>query len=86
MMAYRQYGDLPLTISGQVGGHPSPITQWFKDGILLSSETSRVQLFPASIIFSRVEEKDNGSYTFSATNSEGSVSFNITLIAICKKT
>ena len=83
MTTYREYVGQPLNISGRVEANPSPTVQWSRDGTVLNNST-RVQLFPAAVIFSSVQENDNGTYVVSATNSQGSANFTCSLIAICE--
>ena len=85
MTTYRQYTGQPLIISGQVNANPSPTVEWSRDGTVLTNST-RVQLFPAAVTFSSVKEEDNGTYTVTATNSEGSARVTVNLIAICELT
>ena len=83
MTTYEAFVGQFLNISGQVNADPSPTVEWFRNGTVLTNNT-RVQLFPAAIVFSRIEESDNGTYTVSGTNSEGSSNFTFNLQVICR--
>lgn len=83
MATYFQYSGEPLNITAVVGGNPSPSSQWSQDGTLLMSST-RVKLFDDSIVFGPVMDNDNGTYTLTATNSQGVNSSSVDLVVICK--
>ena len=56
----------PLMLSAVATGTPAPTYQWYKDGAILTGETT------AALSLASVSTTDAGSYTVIATNSAGS--------------
>ena len=57
-------GD-PIYLNCTAEGHPAPIYEWYKDGVLIPDEMESV------LYISESSPEDRGNYTCKAINSEG---------------
>ena len=57
-------GD-PIHLNCTAEGHPAPIYEWYKDGVLLSGKNESVLYIPEP------SPEDRGNYTCKAINSAG---------------
>lgn len=63
----------PKTIECPVEAEPEPEIRWFKDGQLLSSRASRLELTGNELMFISISEQDSGEYFCQATNLMGTI-------------
>ncbi|MBI2497356.1 MAG: VCBS repeat-containing protein, partial [Opitutae bacterium] len=59
--------DGSLTLSAAAQGSPAPVFNWFKDGVRIAGATG------ATLILANVQPIDQGTYTVTATNQNGTV-------------
>ena len=69
------FGD-PVNLTCLAEGHPAPIYEWFKDGVLITRE---IQPF---LYISDVLPSDRGNYSCSVINTEGAITSTSTLLTI----
>ncbi len=70
------YAGRGVQLNAAATGRPAPAYQWYKDGVLLSGQTS------PSYSISKVQASHAGNYTVTATNKAGSATSNAAMITV----